>query len=218
MNRTRVPTRAAVGALALAVLTGCATAAPPVVEQPDPVPTSAPTSAPRPTLPDIPVQRADLDSLEVTSAVPPTRLRIDSLDIELPIDPVGVADDGQMEIPPLAERGGWYRHGAAPGTTSGTAVIAAHVDSVASAGLGPFARLIDVEIGDVVQVTLEDGSVHDYAVTDVVTLAKPEVTWGDVFVRSGEHRLVLVTCGGLFEREVGHYTDNIIVTAEPVGA
>lgn len=219
VTRTRPAVRTVLGLLTLALLTGCATeTTSSSAAEPEPVTTPAPTATPRPVAPEIPVQRADLDSLEAARPTPPTRLQIDALGIELPIDPVGVADDGQMEIPPLAERGGWYRHGAAPGTPSGTAVIAAHVDSIASAGLGPFARLIELEIGDVVQVTLDDGTVHDYAVTDVVALAKPEVTWDDVFVRDGGHRLVLVTCGGTFQRSEGHYSDNVIVTAEPVGA
>ena len=123
-----------------------------------------------------------------------------------------------MEIPPLAERAGWYRYGASPGEEAGTAVVAAHVDSVASAGLGPFARLMEVEEGDTVEVTLADGATVEYAVTDVTVLAKPQVTWPEVFVRDGEHRLVLVTCGGTFEREARSYTDNVIVTAVPVGA
>ncbi len=39
-----------------------------------------------------------------------------------------------------------------------------------------------------------------------------------LFNRTGEHRLVLVTCGGRFLTDVGRYTDNIVVTAVPVGA
>ena len=44
---------------------------------------------------------------------------------------------------------------------------------------------------------------------------KTSVTWDDVFVRDGSHRLVLVTCGGTFQQQVRSYSDNVIVTAEP---
>ena len=37
------------------------------------------------------------------------------------------------------------------------------------------------------------------------------------FDRTGAPRLVLVTCGGAFRRDIGHYTDNVVVTAEPLG-
>ncbi len=184
------------------------------------VPTPQPTPSPatEPALPDVPVRSAALDDLAPAGAVPPVELAVPALGITVPVDPVGVQPDGQMEIPPLAERAGWYRFGSAPGEPDGTAVIAAHVDSVASAGLGPFARLPDAEVGQVVDVTLADGAVRQYAVVAVERRAKPEIAWTDVFVRDGGPRLVLVTCGGTFQRDVGHYTDNVIVTAEPVGA
>ena len=164
----------------------------------------------------VPVRSADLASAAVTEPVPPVGVALPTLGVDVPIDPVGVEADGQMEIPPLAERAGWYRFGAAPGEGAGTAVVAAHVDSVASAGLGPFAKLRDLAVGDPVDVTLVDGRVARYAVAGITAVPKPEVTWDDVFTRDGGHRLVLVTCGGTFQRAAGSYTDNVIVTATPV--
>ncbi|WP_298454972.1 class F sortase [uncultured Cellulomonas sp.] len=221
-RRRRAPHRAATAVLVavLAASAGCSTAEP-VTTPTSPSAAAAPARpapAPEPAVPDVPVRSSGLDAAVVPSVVPPVGLAVPALDITLPLDPVGVTDDGQMEIPPLAERGGWYRFGASPADASGTAVVAAHVDSVASAGLGPFARLPDAAVGDVVDVTLADGSTRQYTVVDVARQAKPEVAWADVFTRGGPHRLVLVTCGGTFQRDVGHYSDNVIVTAEPVGA
>ncbi|MCL3861671.1 class F sortase [Actinotalea sp. K2] len=220
-HRRRETARTLGLALVVAALAACgSTPEPPV----DPVPaaSSAPAEQPAPAAPptpvvDVPVRSSSLAALEASAPVPPVSVSVPALGIDLPIDPVGVQDDGQMEIPPLAERAGWYRFGAAPGQQEGTSVIAAHVDSVASAGLGPFARLKDLAQGDLVDVTLEDGTTHRYAVTSVVALAKPEVTWDDIFTREGGHRLTLITCGGSFQREARSYTDNVIVTAEPVG-
>ena len=176
----------------------------------------APTT-PSVPVPSVSVSSADLTAQATETVIAPVSLRIPAQDIALPIDPVGVQADGQMEIPPLAERGGWYRFGAAPGEVAGTAVIAAHVDSIASAGLGPFARLKNLVPGDAVEVTLADGTSRDYAVTSVDRVAKSDARWQDVFVRDGAPRLVLITCGGVFQPAVGHYADNVIVTAEPVG-
>ena len=36
----------------------------------------------------------------------------------------------------------------------------------------------------------------------------------DLFATDGPPRLVLVTCGGRFDRTTRHYTDNVIVYAE----
>ncbi|NCT92422.1 class F sortase [Cellulomonas sp. APG4] len=209
-----------VGLAVVVGLVGCAPADDdgprPEASAPAAAPSPTPTPAPRP-VPDVPVTDAGIDEVEAVAAVPPVDLSIPSLDVSLPIDEVGVAEDGQMEIPPLAERGGWYRYGAAPGDPEGTAVIAAHVDSVASAGVGPFARLGEAQVGDEVQVVRADGAVVTYAVTGVERIAKPAVEWPDVFVRGGPARLVLVTCGGTFQRQARSYSDNVIVTAEPVG-
>ena len=168
-------------------------------------------------VPNVAVSSADLTAQAAATAVAPVSLRIPAQDIALPVDPVGVQADGQMEIPPLAERGGWYRFGAAPGEVAGTAVIAAHVDSIASAGLGPFARLKNLVPGDAIEVLLQDGSRQDYAVTTVTRVAKPDVGWQEIFVRDGPPRVVLITCGGVFQPAVGHYADNVILTADPIG-
>lgn len=215
---SRGPHRWAAAAL-IALVVGCAPATTATPAAPPAAATSVPAVPDEPApgrLPDIPVTRADLADLPAAPTTAPTSLSLPALDVVVPIDPVGVADDGQMEIPPLAERAGWYRFGAVPGATEGTAVIAAHVDSVASAGLGPFAGLKDLAVGDRVSVTLSDGATATYAVTAVISVTKPEITWQDVFVRDGAHRLVLVTCGGSFRGDVGSYSDNVIVTADVV--
>lgn len=204
----------AAGAVVLALVVGYAVADDPVRAAPVDRPAPTPTPSPEPPVPDVPVQQATV--APAAPVVPPAAVAIDALGIALPVEPVGVRDDGQMEIPPAAEVAGWYRFGATAGDDAGTVVVAAHVDSVASAGLGPFAELRNLAAGDVVTVTRADGARVTYAVTSVVSTAKPEVTWGDVFVRDGPHRLVLVTCGGVWHDDRQSYSDNVVVTAEPI--
>jgi hypothetical protein len=36
-----------------------------------------------------------------------------------------------------------------------------------------------------------------------------------LYSRRGRPRLVLVTCGGPFDAGIGHYRDNVVVTAVP---
>ena len=206
--------------LVAAGLTACGTSPTPPEESRAQTPVPSPPAAPpdEPTaaaLPEVPVRSADLGPVVHPTA--PVSLSIPALAIEVPIDPVGVQADGQMEIPPLAERAGWYRFGAAPGDPTGTSVVAAHVDSVASAGLGPFAQLTDLTGGELVEVRLEDGTVRQYTVNAVTESAKTDVIWQDVFTRDGSPRLALITCGGAFDGEARRYLDNIIVTAVPVG-
>jgi hypothetical protein len=203
------------------VLAGSARQGPPeVVTSPaTPPATPAPTAPPTaPATSAVPLAPATPPPAASPSPTAPVRVAVAGRDVEVPVDPVGVAPDGQMEIPPLAERGGWYRFGSDPGDPAGTTVVAAHVDSVASGGTGPFARLVDVRPGDAVEVTLADGSTRAYAVDAVTRFPKTEARWPDVFTRDGPPRLALVTCGGAFDRGSGHYADNVLVTATPVGA
>ena len=213
--------RAAQVALALVVALGVtACAASPTTEE-NRAPTAVPSAPPAPpteppaaALPEVPVRSTDLGPVVHPPA--PVSLSITALAVDLPVDPVGIQADGQMEIPPLAERAGWYRFGAAP-DQAGTAVIAAHVDSVASAGLGPFAKLQELAAGDLVDVALDDGTTRQYAVSSVTKVPKSAVTWPDVFTRDGPHRLALITCGGAFDDTARSYVDNVIVIADPVG-
>lgn len=201
-------------ALLVAALAACGPA--PQDGAPAPAPT-APTPAAMPAdppAPAVPVVPATPPPPEDEGSAP-VRVAVPARSIEVPVDPVGVASDGQMEIPPLAERGGWYRYGADPGDAAGTTVVAAHVDSLASAGTGPFVRLVDVAPGDEVRVDLADGSTRTYVVDAVTRFPKSEARWPDVFTRDGPPRLALVTCGGTFDRDTRHYRDNVLVTASP---
>ena len=145
----------------------------------------------------------------------PVRLRVPEVGLDVPVDPVGVADDGQMEIPADADRAGWYRFGPAPGEEAGSVVVAAHVDD--RSGPGAFLALADAEEGHEILVDLADGTTTAYRVTGRTTVAKPELAVDTLFRRDGDPQLHLVTCAGEWSRQTGRYTDNLVVTAEPVG-
>lgn len=135
-------------------------------------------------------------------------------DIDVRVVVSGVGDDGDMQLPSTVRRAGWYRYSAAPGAESGRTVIAAHVDTRAE-GLGPFARLRQVGIGDRVVVSDRSGTDHAYAVVSRRHVARSRLPVDEVFDRDGAHRLVLVTCGGAYDARNG-YHDNVVVLAEPV--
>lgn len=147
--------------------------------------------------------------------VAPVRLTVPALAIEVPVRPVGVDDEGLMEIPDSGRQVGWYRFGPAPGAQAGHSVLASHVNTAAE-GEGVLAGLGRLEPGDTVTVTLEDGSSLDYAVTARRTVPKLDLDADTLFARTGPHRLALVTCGGPWIEERSSYRDNVIVLAEPV--
>ncbi len=139
-------------------------------------------------------------------------IELPGVDIEADVVAVGAADDGQMELPDNPNVVGWYRFGPTAGEGAGSVVLGGHVDS-RRFGLGPLARLVDVEAGDEVVIRSSAGDVHRYAVVDVQVVPKAELSTADVFSRDGTERLVLITCTGDFDG--AHYRDNAIVTAEP---
>jgi sortase (surface protein transpeptidase) len=141
---------------------------------------------------------------------------VPSVDLAMKVVPVGVEQDGDMELPPSVFDAGWYEFGSRPAERSGSTLVAAHVDSYAD-GLGPFARLRGVKRDASVLLTTQDGTVHRYRVVSVRAVAKDQLPSLAVFERDGSARLTLLTCGGRYDRGTG-YRDNVVVTATPESA
>jgi len=160
-----------------------------------------------------PVKDAALASAETELPRPPTNLSIGALSLSMPIDPVGLAADGTMDLPGSARTAGWYQNGAVPGAAEGNIVIAAHVDD-AEAGLGPFAGLRELKVGDELRLSDARGSEFVYRVTGVEQTSKSQVDPAVLFAGDLAPRLALVTCGGTWDAKVAHYQDNVIVWAE----
>ncbi|MGH1493039.1 MAG: class F sortase [Acidimicrobiales bacterium] len=143
----------------------------------------------------------------------PTGLTIESLGVETaPVTGVGIEANGDMEIPE-ADEVGWYRYGPTPGQ-QGSSVLAAHIAFDGRNGV--FVELDDIEIGATIEVSYEDGTTRRFTATDKQQYAKDELPRESVFGRSGESQLVLITCGGDFNRAVRSYEDNVVVYATPV--
>lgn len=196
---------------AVLLLGGCASAPEPALAPVAAAPTTAPTTGATPA----PVQSLDADAPE--EPAPPARIRIGDLDVDVPVVPVGVDEEGDMDVPLDVKTVGWYRFGPGPGASAGSSVLSGHVDDRVQ-GRGAFYALSDLGEGDPVQVELADGTVVDYEVRDVERIDKSELPVDVLFARDGDPRITLVTCGGDFDREARSYRENVVVTAEPVGA
>ncbi|MGC0252348.1 sortase domain-bontaining protein [Pseudactinotalea sp. Z1748] len=161
---------------------------------------------------EVAVRTARLEAAGPEARTPPVRLEYAERDITLDIDPVGVAADGQMEIPDDANRAGWYRFGPGLGDGNGSIVVAAHNGSFTT-GVGPFHYLRQAQPGDSIDLIGPDGTEVTYDVLTVTSEAKETIDLADHFRRDGQPRLVLITCGGQWDEARGSYTDNIVVTA-----
>lgn len=143
----------------------------------------------------------------------PRFLTVAGTTINMPIVEVGVSPDGAMEIPEPFDEAGWYRFGPAPGSASGTAVVAAHVDTTSDSA--PFSQLKSLAPGTLVTVQREGAAPVTFRVTGVELMAKDAFDGASVFRRDGPPELKLVTCGGRWLDEQQDYGDNVIVTAVP---
>ena len=55
-----------------------------------------------------------------------------------------------------------------------------------------------------------------YRVVSTKSLLKKRLPYEKYFAVDGRHNLVLISCGGYYDRNNGGYQDNIIVIAEPL--
>ncbi len=145
----------------------------------------------------------------------PADVSVPRLRLSAPVDRVGVAEDGQVEVPEDPGRVGWYRFSPAPGAPAGSSVLVGHVDATGR-GLGVLAALADVREGDRVVVGRRDGTAVSYRVTARRTVAKDALAGSGVFRRDGAPVLTLVTCAGPYVRDQGGYQNNLVVTAVEV--
>ena len=170
-------------------------------------------SAPRPSA-ELNIQRQSAALQPVVQAPVPVRIQIPSVSIDIEIVPVGVEANGFMEIPENVTIAGWYRYGPAPSSDKGSTVITAHVDALVQ-GLGPFAALSSLPENAEIIVTTDTGVEHRYILESVQNFEKEQLPLDQVFDRSGAPRLVLVTCGGQFDKKSRTYSDNVVAIAYP---
>ena len=139
----------------------------------------------------------------------PTRLRIAGIGVDTPLESLHLGPDGALLPPRGFARAGWYADGTAPGD-NGPAVIAGHVDS--RSGPAVFYRLRELTAGDRV-VVVRGGQSLTFQVTAVRWYPKSEFPTGDVYGPTPDRQLRLITCGGVFDRSLRSYRDNLVVYA-----
>ena len=143
----------------------------------------------------------------------PWQLQIPAIGVAVDLAALGDPDGPALPVPPLARaatEAGWYRFTAVPGTV-GNSVIVGHVDTYV--GPAVFYHLYQLRPGDAIDIATGAGT-QRFSVRWVREIAKAQFPVNQIFGRTGKHQLWLITCGGAFDYQTGHYLDNIIVSAE----
>jgi hypothetical protein len=167
----------------------------------------------------LPSGAPDVDGRIVAAARAPTvlpspvRVVIPEIGVNAPVVRLGLNTDGTLQVPTNFSDAGWWSGGPFPGDV-GPAVVVGHVSS--RAGPGVFYRLRDLAMGDRVLIERRDHSLAVFRVTGRIEVPKTDFPTQRVYGAVRGAKLRLITCGGAFNYETGHFFDNIIVFASLV--
>jgi sortase (surface protein transpeptidase) len=145
----------------------------------------------------------------------PVAVRIPAIGVAVWLTQLGLNADGTVAVPTSVQVPGWFSPGPSPGQI-GSAVILGHVDS--SKGPGVFFQLRTLQPGNQIEVNLADGVIATFKVTSVAQYQKTAFPDQQVYGSNGSSELQLVTCGGAFDPQTGHYLSNIVVYSSFVSA
>jgi len=173
------------------------------------------SAAPNVAGPDVERIGIPVEPRAVIAPNAPVSVAIDVLGVRAPVDPVGIYEDGSVEIPEDVSRVGWYRFGSDPAQGEGSTVIVGHRDGF-DQGAGAFYSIAGLDMGDAIEVELADGSLRDYEVVAREVVAKNLLPTSDLFAENGPERLTLISCIGYFDRDGDGYRENVVVTAVPL--
>ncbi len=144
----------------------------------------------------------------------PVAIAIPAIGVSSALQELGLASTGAIAVPPPGptyNEAAWFDGSPTPGAV-GPSIIEGHVDSTAT-GPSVFFRLGALVPGDVVDVTLSNGTVAVFSVTGVRQYPKASFPTGVVYGNTNFAGLRLITCGGAFDAATGHYLSNTVVFA-----
>ena len=139
----------------------------------------------------------------------PVAIRIPAIDVDAEIEvrtTVGV----QMQDPTGPDAVAWYDDSARLGAP-GNAVLAGHLDWQGKSAV--FARLEDLERGDLILMTDKDGTVYRYQVVATRVYDAATGPWVRLTGPTERQSLTLITCAPPWDREIGHYANRLVVRA-----
>jgi sortase (surface protein transpeptidase) len=177
-------------------------------------PLPGPTSLPKTSLPkataagSTTTTQAAKDPTQFALRSTPVQIRVPAIALDVSLTTLGLNPNGTVQVPTDIQQPGWYRLGPSPGQ-DGSAVILGHVDSYQ--GPAVFFKLRSMVAGDLIDVSLADGVSAQFKVTSVAMYAKAAFPDQQVYAAHGYGALQLVTCGGTFDVQTGHYLSNIVV-------
>jgi LPXTG-site transpeptidase (sortase) family protein len=145
---------------------------------------------------------------EIATPGKPTRLLIATIDVDAPIEYVGLDNEGHMEVPQEWDNVAWFEPGPIPGEP-GNAVMAGHYDS--ATGPAVFYELDELEIGDEIIVLTQGNEELVFEIIEIEDLHVDDIDTSKIFGDTEDRNLNLVTCSGDWDTSFDMYDRRLIV-------
>jgi len=154
---------------------------------------------------------------------PVTRIIIEKIGIDAPVVTMGVDEDGTPQVPDNPYDVVWYNWSTPPGHGS-NAVFAGHFDWTVNQQpvTGVFYYLTKLIPGDIIEVSLEDGTSYKYKVTGNFAILDGDPQGMALMDDTPSDMVTLITCGGVWTPSpnpphYGSYDYRQFVRAELIG-
>ena len=147
-------------------------------------------------------------------AVPglPKRLKIPSINVDVPLEYVGVTATGAMDIPKSTQDVGWFEFGKRPGEI-GNAVLAGHFGLYAGKP-SVFDNLHELKKDEKIIIEDENGAIITFVVRESKSF-DPTADATEVFSSDDEKsHLNLITCQGDWNKDDKSFSQRLVVFAD----
>ncbi|MEK7657661.1 MAG: class F sortase [Patescibacteria group bacterium] len=142
----------------------------------------------------------------------PVRLKIPSINVDAPVEYVGLTPDGAMDVPKGPVNVAWFNLGPRPGE-NGSSVIAGHYgwkNNIPAV----FDNLHKLRIGDKIYIEDEKGANIVFVVRKIQIYGKNKDASGVFYSSDGKAHLNLVTCTGVWNKTEKTRSDRLIVLTD----
>ncbi len=145
-------------------------------------------------------------------SIPQAHIKIDKIGVNAVVKNMGLTPGGAMAVPGNRFEAGLFSLGTHPGE-EGSAVLGGHNRWDSAPGV--FARLQELQYGDIVTYTDAQGVSIQFIVRETKTYAATDPDSGIFSSESGAH-LNLITCSGTFDPVTGSYTTRLVIFTDKI--
>ena len=154
-------------------------------------------------------QEQTISELPASPVGKPARFKIPNINVDAPVEYVGLTSDGAMDVPKGPDNVAWFNLGPHPGE-NGSAVIAGHYGWKNNTP-AVFDNLHKLLKGDKISIEDEKGMVTTFIVREIRIYGKDEAA-SDVFgSNDGKAHLNLITCAGAWNKAEKTRSERLIV-------